>query len=58
MLTNDAIKEVLQALSNSGLCVCEKNLVPSHHPGRIDDDNNDYIVGRIEEWTDDKDWDH
>ena len=47
MLTEDQIREVLRALSEAGLCICEKSIIETRHPGLCDD--SEYILGRLEE---------
>lgn len=47
MLNTDEIREVLRAISDAGLCVCDTRLVPDNHPGLIN--SADYIIGRLEE---------
>lgn len=49
MLIEKKIKEVLESLSNAGLCVCETSTIESHHPSLIID--HEYIIGRVEEWS-------
>ncbi len=46
-ISDDVTKKILEALSNAGLCVCEKSLIEDHHPGLLN--NIDYVMGRIEE---------
>ena len=41
------LKLLLEALSDAGLCVCERYLIESHHPGLITD--TDRIIRRIDE---------
>ena len=47
MLNESTIKEVLKALSDAGLCVCESNLIGQCHPGLLT--NHEYVIGRVEE---------
>lgn len=47
MLTEKKIEEVLEALSDAGLCVCNTSMIEQHHPGLITDTK--YLLGRMEE---------
>ena len=47
MLSEEAIKIVLEALSDAGLCVCEERTIGPYHPGRLP--SHKYVIGRIEE---------
>lgn len=47
MLTEAVVKQVLLALSDAGLCICEARLIDEPHPAQCDDP--DWIVGRLEE---------
>lgn len=42
-----AIRQVLEALSDAGLCICEASIIGLDHPGAISD--FEYAIGRIEE---------
>jgi hypothetical protein len=45
MVCEDTAKRLLQALSDAGLCVCERKLIGDCHPGLLDHD--DYIIDRL-----------
>lgn len=47
MLSEDTIEQVLKALLNAGLIVCERKYIGPGHPASMP--SNEYVIGRIEE---------
>ena len=47
MSNEEVQREVIKALWDAGLCICERNIIPSIHPGLVD--QLDYIMERLEE---------
>ncbi len=46
MLTEEQAVMFLKALSDAGLCVCEKRLIEPHDSARCGDE---WVIGRLEE---------
>jgi hypothetical protein len=46
-MTEELQRELILALWDAGLCVCETHIIEPYHPGLVDD--IDYIIGRLNE---------
>ncbi len=45
-MKEEAIREILAALTKAGLCVCERFFIEDHNPALCDEE---WVVGRLEE---------